>query len=80
MAEVLTNSCKIFKNKTLPARQFHIGELGFASHNLAQEIKFPHSQKTNGNSTLLFLSGGSQSMYQIATSLSSCSLKNLSPP
>ena len=65
----LTNSYKIFKNKTLPARQFHIWELGFTSHILAWEIKFPRSQKTNGNSTLLFLSGGSQSMYPITTSL-----------
>lgn len=69
MAEVFTNSCKIFKNKTLPARQFHIWELGFASHILACEIKFPHSQKPNGNFTLLFLSGGSQHTYQITTSL-----------
>ena len=65
----LTNSCKLFKNKTLPARQFHIWELGFTSHILAWEIKFPHSQKTNGNPTLLFLSGGSQSMYPITTLL-----------
>lgn len=41
MAEVLTNSCKIFKNKTLPARLFHIRELGVASHILAFKIKFP---------------------------------------
>lgn len=80
MAEVLTNSCKIFKNKTLPARQFHIWELGFASHILAREIKFPHYQKPNGNSTLLLLSGGSQRMYQIAAPLSLCSFKTLSPP
>lgn len=69
MAEVSTNSCKIFKNKTLPVRQFHIWEPSFSSHILAWEMKFPHSQKLNGNSTLLFLSGGSQHMYQITTSL-----------
>lgn len=37
MVEVLTNSCKIFKNKTLPARQFHIWEHGSASHILAHK-------------------------------------------
>lgn len=79
MVEVLTNSCKIFKNKTLPARQFHIWEHGSASHILAHKVKFPHSQKPNDNSTLLFLSGGSSLCIKLQP-LSSCSFKDLSPP
>lgn len=77
----IKETCITYKNKTVPAGQFATDD-GFSSQVLACEVMFPHSQKSNDNSTWFFSSLGALSIWIGLQSLSEVkfTFRKLSPP